>query len=175
MICITLSVHVLSDFFRISSDFIHPVKQHAPFLSLVSHGESCWWVMCFPLSLHIAWHGWNNNTSTTGEKNLKDIVRTCQNSLTLCNWAHFFSHPSWDPIFNRFCCASSAHLRFSTITFLSSYASAFSVFSRSSARAWRSRIVRPDMTGLITRRKDEDHQGLVQHLKRFKGRETKRW
>jgi hypothetical protein len=31
------------------------------------------------------------------------------------------------------------------------------------------------MTGLITRRKDEDHQGLVQHLKRFKGRETKRW
>jgi hypothetical protein len=30
------------------------------------------------------------------------------------------------------------------------------------------------MTGLITR-KDEVHQGLVQHLKRFKGRETKRW
>ena len=90
MICITLSVHVLSDFIR-----FHSSSEATRSFFIV--GESCWWVMCFPLSLHIAWHGWNNNTSTTGEKNLKDIVRTCQNTLTLCNWAHFFLTPVETP------------------------------------------------------------------------------
>lgn len=163
-------------FFQISSDFFHSSSEATRSFFIV--GES-WWVMLVshvlppltPYSLARLKQQYIHNW-------WKESERYCQNMSELTyplQLSAFFSHPSWDPIFNRFCCASSAHLRFSTITFLSSYASAFSVFSRSSARAWRSRIVRPDMTGLITRRKDEDHQGLVQHLKRFKGRETKRW
>ena len=172
MICITLSVHVLSDFIR-----FHSSSEATRSFFIV--GES-WWVMLVshvlppltPYSLARLKQQYIHNWWKESERYCQEHVRTHLPSVTERT---LFSHPSWDPIFNRFCCASSAHLRFSTITFLSSYASAFSVFSRSSARAWRSRIVRPDMTGLITRRKDEDHQGLVQHLKRFKGRETKRW
>ena len=164
-------------FFQISSDFFHSSSEATRSFFIV--GES-WWVMLVshvlppltPYSLARLKQQYIHNW-------WKESERYCQNMSELTyplQLSAFFSSPQLRPhlqqILLRELCPLTVFHHHLLELIRECVQRLLALFFE---WAWRSRIVRPDMTGLITRRKDEDHQGLVQHLKRFKGRETKRW